>query len=118
MDEVRVTKAELLDKIRANREGHRDIFDAALRGYREAVLKWLEMQVDALKRGKSFDVTFRLPAPEDHTIDYDRAILMLEMEVGNEVVIGQDEFAMFVMDDWQWKRQFTATVSNYLGDRR
>jgi hypothetical protein len=52
----------------------------------------------------------------DQTKDYDRVIRMLEMTVDEIITIGAVEFQQYVMDDWTWKEQFTASNSAYLVD--
>jgi hypothetical protein len=36
------------------------------------------------------------------------------METREEIELTEQEFAQYVMDDWSWKGQFTATNSAYL----
>ena len=54
--------------------------------------------------------------PENHEDDFTRAIQMLEWEVGDEVMLAEDEFAQFVQDDWGWKQQFRTTGMAYIAD--
>jgi hypothetical protein len=53
--------------------------------------------------------------PEDHTRDYDRVIAMLERHQGEAIDLLEDDFAMYVQDDWAWKAQFLASNSGYSG---
>jgi hypothetical protein len=108
-----ISKVELLDVIKGNKDKHRDIFLKAIIGYREEALRLLEKMIEKLKSGKTIDQFINLPVPVDHTPEYNRAIKMIEMDVRGEIELEEEEFAQFVMDDWQWKREWIGTVSNY-----
>lgn len=111
---VTVNKEVLLEHIRTNRNGHRDMFLKAIEGYRAAVIKELEMSLALAKEGKSFRRVIELEEPRDHTKDYDRIIKMLELSLSKEIEITEDQFQMYVMDEWGWKDQFISTASSYL----
>jgi len=109
-----VKKAELIEVIRANREGHRDVFERALEGYRQVVTRELEDKLDDIREGKLIESWSRYPVPEDHTKDYDRILRMLELDVRDEMELSEQEVAWFIMDDWDWKRQWNTTNTAYL----
>lgn len=106
-------KSDLLKKLEENRAEHREIFEEAVTGYKEQAIKLLEQHIKRIKNGKMEQVVVSLPVPEDHTIDYDRVIAMLNMHVEDTVQIPEDEFRAYVMDDWNWRRQFLASASSY-----
>jgi len=111
---IRVRKTELLDKLKANRETHHELYEKAFAGYRKAMQKTLEHKLDAIKRGHSVDPYLRHTAPEDHTDDYTDVIDMLEMDVDMEVELTQSQFRCYVKDDWDWSAQWTTTNTAYL----
>lgn len=113
LDSVRVTKDELLQAIRKNRDEHRLIFEEALEGWKSKVTKALEYAVADAKAGKDYRLTVGLVRPEDHTKDYDRAIRMLEMSQDDELVLSAVDFATYVMDEWGWQRTFAANTTLY-----
>lgn len=110
---VEVDTQELLKRIRENRDKHRAIFESALEGFKTQVIEHLEKRLEQVRKGKVPDLMIRLPQPEDHTEDYDCVIDMLETHTKDTIQISNQEFAMYVRDDWSWKRQFVATASNY-----
>lgn len=114
MRSVKVNRNELLEKLKKNREKHRDIFLQAQEGYRKAVIAELDRMLEDAKAGKKIKRYIELEEPIDQTDDYDRAIAMLEMCVDDVVEINNTEFACYVMDQWSWKEQFTATNTVYL----
>jgi hypothetical protein len=115
MREITVDKTELLAKIRANRLDHRAIFEEALAGFQAEAERELNEQIVRLHSGLRRDILVRKPVPVDHTGDYDRAIAMIEMSMGDTMTLEENDFAQYVMDDWGWQGQF---LSNTYGSRQ
>lgn len=121
MRDVKVKRYDLLVKIRANREKHVVEYEEAVKGYLGAVFaalsdttQELQRRFDRLEAGEVLvlqSITFNLQVPGNHAKDYDQVIAMLEMSVDEELTIRSDEFACYVMDDWDWKEDFL-NVSN------
>lgn len=112
---VTVKKEELLGAIRKNRETHHAFFLEAQKGYRETVIKALDQTLAEAREGQRF-VLERITAlvlPQEHTVDYDRVIKMLEMCVADEVTVTEQQFSQYVLDDWGWKKQFVTTNARY-----
>src|SRR3954471_7210545 len=114
MNEIIVEKKDLLAKLKENRKNHRKVFEAALAGYRQTAIEELEKRLEDARKGKRIDILIRLHEPVDQTKDYDRAIAMLEMDIGDKVELDANQFSQFVLDDWAWKNQFTASNTAYL----
>lgn len=110
---TRVNVAELLQTVQDNRAKHRAVFEKALEGYRQEGLRILEDRVKDLAAGKTPDIRIIVNRPEDHTSDYDRVIRMLQMSVDNIFELDDRTFAQFVMDDWDWKRQWLDSSNLY-----
>lgn len=117
LSSVRIRRKDLLDKLQANRDGHRAVFDEAIAGYHKAVIEALEKALADAKAGKKYRPEIFLPEPADHTPDYDRAIAMLEMSLDEELELSAGEFAQYALDDWGWKRDFIQTTSIYNAQR-
>jgi hypothetical protein len=113
MQDITINKSELLEYLEENRDKHHQVFTAALEGYREELIKRLERRVGQLKAGKIPDLNLGLVTPADHTKDYDRVIMMVKMHTGNSFMLDETSFGWYVMDDWQWKRQFLTTSNIY-----
>lgn len=118
MEDVTVDKAALLEALQENRANHKAIFDEAMDGYAKEAEAQLQRHLDEVRAGKVKVISVHLPMPEEHTKDYDRAIKMVEMSVSNQITLTENDFAMYVMDDWAWKRQFLASNSTYSGTAR
>lgn len=123
MREVKVKREDLLKKVKENRVTHIKEYREAVEGYKSAAIAelakgmiQLKKQVDDLETGEMIrlsTVSFNLAVPQDHTKDYDQVIAMLEMSVDDTLTIRSDEFACFVMDDWDWKQDFLNTSMLY-----
>ena len=46
--------------------------------------------------------------------DIHRVIMMATMSVEDTISLSEDEFAMYVMDQWRWKQAFAETTLRYL----
>ncbi len=113
MTPVTVSKTKLLETLRSNRENHRKIFLEAQEGYRGAAIAELDRMIQEARGGKKIRRSLTLIEPVDQTGDYDRAIRMLEMSIDDSVKLAEDDFQCYVMDEWRWKQQFTASNFNY-----
>lgn len=113
MEDVKVSKTELLERVKANRAKHRAIFEDALVGYRAEVIKILDKRLEDAKTGKKINTLISLVEPQDHTADYDAVIDMLEMSLDQAIIIPYHEFRQYVRDEWSWKAQFIQSTAMY-----
>jgi hypothetical protein len=113
MQKIKVKKTELLEILKKNRNAHNGIFREAQEGFRKAVIEELEKRLKLARNGKKIEQYVRLPEPQDHTRDYDRVISMLEMDLTDIVELSETDYAQYVLDDWEWKRQFLGTNRAY-----
>jgi hypothetical protein len=113
MESVTVMRGDLIEKMKANRDEHRAIFEEALEGYRARAIEILEEHLERIKKGKVERVAVMLPIPEDHTRDYDRVLMMLDMSVDEQIQLDERRFQQYVLDDWTWQREFLTASSNY-----
>jgi hypothetical protein len=114
MNKVTVKREELLKILRQNRDQHRAVFERALEGYRRKAIQILEERLEDARANRRINLAIELIQPMDQTREYDRAIRMLEMHTQEQIELSERDFASYVMDDWGWKGQFTATTSGYL----
>jgi len=113
MRTITVKKDELLDVLSRNRSKHREVFEAALDGYRKHAMKVLGEKIASLSQGKIPEIRFMIERPEDHTRDYDRIIGMVNADQGDTFELSETDFAQYWEDDWQWKRQWAKMSSTY-----
>ena len=122
--EVKVRRGELLDVLRKNRSRHIEDYKTACTGYRDAALERideitseLKAKIHSLKQGQTISVVglqFGLVVPVNHEKAYDQIIRMMEMSVEEEITLTAGQFACFVMDDWDWKEQWSSSNAMYL----
>ena len=97
-----------------NRDEHCKIFEEALDGYRKTAISELETILERARTGKRVvEVSVHLPMPRDHTREYDAVIKMLELTADATVLLDQQEFTQYVMDDWDWMRDFLVASRTY-----
>lgn len=113
MRTVTVDRDEFIARVKKNRADHRKVFEEALKGYEHRLTAELERRIADLKRHRRINQYIGLPEPEDHTDDYDRVLTMAEMSIEDTIRLDEDEFGMYVMDQWRWKQSFTESTAVY-----
>lgn len=113
MHSVKVKRAEILERIKANRTSHRDLFLKAQEGYRLDMIEELDRMLKDARDGKVIRRHISMPEPQDHTADYDRVIDMLQMSTDEIIEIEAHEFDQYVRDNWVWKIQSDTTNTMY-----
>lgn len=114
MDDIRVTKAVLLARLKENRASHRDTYVNAREIFRQRSADLAQEQAELMLRGEIRAIAVNLPVPEDHTDDYDRVIEMLDWHLDDEFILSEIDFQQYVRDEWGWARSFAANTSSYL----
>lgn len=113
--DVTVSKDDLLRIVNKNRAEHRTTFDAALVKFREKAIVELDAIIAELKAGQfPKHLASRLPRPEEHTADYDRAIRMLTMHTEATIALSEEAYARLVDDDWGWRDAFLSNTHSYI----
>ncbi len=113
LENIKIKKDKLLEILKENRSKHRAIFEEALEGYKKKAEEVLSARLRQLKAGERVRMTFSIPEPADQTKDYNRVIRMLELMEGDAIELSEQDFAMYVMDEWSWKRNFLHSNSAY-----
>jgi len=116
MEYIKVDKADLLEKLRTNREEHRSMFLKAQEVYRTAMIAELDRALQDAREGRDIVRMFRLPVPEDHTADFDTVIEMLEWEQGKTIKLAHHDFQQYVQNQWGWRASFAANTQSYLAE--
>jgi hypothetical protein len=111
---IKVSKAELIETLRLNRDEHQAIFDKAMDVYRDKMIEELEARIVEVKAGSKIRRGFSLPEPENHVVDFDYAIEMLELDLDDEVVLTVAEFRTYYKNEWGWQQSFAGNTQSYL----
>ena len=115
---VRVSVSALVKKLRENQSKHHDIFEQALLGWQKECIRILNKNIEQVRLGKLKAALYlHEQIPSDHTKDYEVVIGLLLLSTSAEVELEAAEYRRFVMDDWDWKQEWTASTTKYLGER-
>lgn len=116
MKDVSMRKDELLKKLEENRTNHRSTFEQAMDVYGKAITELLENLKQRALEGKVIPqrALYELPMPEDHTREYDVAIEMLHHDTRDVLVLSNQDFQRYHMNQWEWTQSFTANTESYV----
>lgn len=118
MENIKVNKTELLKKLRENRDTHVADFEIAWEAFRKKAVNNAEQLIDSLKnapKGADVNLHINLYVPRNHVEDYDRVIAMCEWSIDDEMELSEQEVQVYILDNWQWKNQFTSSNTMYTG---
>jgi hypothetical protein len=113
VENVRIRKDELLSVLEHNRSEHASIFEEAQAGYRRQVIAELDAMLAEAKAGRRIRRAVNLVEPVNQTAEYDRAIRMLKMSADEFIVLNENDFNCYVMDNWRWSQQFRSSNVGY-----
>lgn len=141
LDEVKVSRKEVLEIVKQNKQKHDKILTDAIEGYwleADKQLKKLkqdrlkEMKKNYQKQVKDFkkqvnkeldlvakrkkDGPFQYMSkvyPEDHSNDYLSVIRKLELCVEDKVELDSSEFEQYIRNQWAWRNSFLTTNCSY-----
>ena len=113
MQTVRVDKSKLLKVLKDNREKHHEKFLEALKGWKDDVVKALDVALALARKNKKYTTHFDLPQPVSHVDSYDEAIDQVSWSQDTVITLSQREFNQLVRDKWDWQQDFETTFVNY-----
>jgi hypothetical protein len=125
--EFEFDRQEIIGRVTANRDRHVKEYALALRGYQadmEQEARALAEKASKIARqAKRGTLTpegehrhgfhFEAEAPKLFERDYNRVLAMLEMTPTDSVSLTEQDFARFVLDDWEWKKDFDHMFRTY-----
>jgi len=116
MYDVKVSRTELLDIVRKNKEKHVKEFNEAVEDFKKAVIKIAEENLKLVQSG-NLDEIAKVKAnpakPTSYESSYTRAIRMLELSVDDTIELDEHTFSQLVLDEWEWKKSFEFSNSTY-----
>lgn len=129
MDTLTFPKKVLMEKVLANRELHEETYEKAMIGFRSEAQLALFEKLESLeqfdddendevwdgdiKRGRT-GLYISIQGPEYHGDDYDRVLEMLRLTDQESISLNEEQFAKYVMDEWEWKESFHISTTAYL----
>lgn len=113
LSEVETNKDKLLQKLKANLENHKKIYEEAKLGYLDKAIEACDKQKGELMTGKLVNLNINLSPPTSHEKEYKQAIEMLEWSDNQVLRLTAQQFRQYVLDDWDWSRQFFLSNVGY-----
>ena len=116
MRSVKVSRSELLDIVRTNKEKHIKQFNESVEDFKAAAIKIADHNLQLAQTGDVDKIAkFKaLPTkPTSYEDSYTRAIRMLELSVEDVIEVEEDIFNQLVLDEWGWKQNFTVSSALY-----
>lgn len=110
--QINIKKAELIEKIKANKEVHIKDYEEAVIAYRKKAAELITKVQEELTNG-SLKIGINLVTPVNRADEYDKVIEMFNWETNDEIVITQEEFNEYVHDDNTSSIQAKFTNSTY-----
>ena len=107
---ITVKKAELIEKIKENKEEHIKEYTEAVEAYRKEAKRQLIVLNEGLENGK-LDLKLSLISPKNEEAEYDKLIMMFNWEIAETVELSQGEFNEYVLDETSFAIQ--AKFLNY-----
>lgn len=112
MKTVKIERLRLIDKLKANRTEHEQLYLDAVEGYNIKVEGLLKDALKKFKKTKVLEFPW-ISAPVDNTKEYDKVIAVLDFSVDDIIEIEISDFEKYVLDNWQWKEQVFLGNSSY-----
>ena len=106
---IEVKKADLIAKIKENKENHIKEFEKAVIAYKKEALKQLAEQRLRVEDG-ALNAKLDLVTPVNNADNYDKILELFTWDVKDVVELGQDEFQEYVQDTTDFA--VTARMSN------
>jgi hypothetical protein len=115
--DVRMSVADLLEKVKEQREKHKAEYEKAIAGWREKMKAVAQRIVENAHKISKFPKAMDdlSDKPHHYLADFDEAIDALEMTKDTEIVLNASQFNQLVRGKWQWVRSFESSNSNYVG---
>lgn len=110
---ISVKKADLIAKIKENKENHITEYGKAVIAYKEAALELLAELTKKVNEG-DLDIRLNLVTPINNSANYDKIIEMFEWEVNEIVELEQNEFLEYVQDETDFAVNAKFSNSTYL----
>ena len=116
MQSVKINRKELLKIVRENKTKHVAEYEEAVTDYKAGVIKLAKENLKLANSGELEKITRIKAAPQapvSYEDNYNRAIRMLELSVDKVIELEEHDFNQLVLDEWAWKRTFTAMSASY-----
>jgi hypothetical protein len=111
--DITVEKKILISILSKNLTTHYGVFQKACLAYREKAIEGLDDLMLKVKSGNLAILHVGIPVPENHESDYNRALEMLALHVGDTITLSEDAYRKLVDDEWEWTHSWNNTTLAY-----
>ena len=94
---------------------HMDNYKKAMVAFKKKLQAKLEWMVKAVAAGKRISMNVHLLTPMKFDQEYDRVISMLEHTTDKSITLSELQYRNYVMDKWDWQRNFNSNTMSYAG---
>lgn len=115
---ISVSRIELLATLNKNLTRHMQIYNEALETYKKETIKHLLRLLKDVRAGKNIPREIQTTRPYSRRDDYTSAISMLEMSKTDTIELSAHDFACFIEDKWEWRRDFLSDNCAYSATAR
>lgn len=113
MKNVTVDRDQMKDVLAKNLETHKTDFKEAWDGYVAERIAELKKDLREAKKGGEITVTSKLVRPMSYESYYTKVLSMLDYSTEKEIILTEQEFSHYFLDNWNWKDSFSASNSMY-----
>lgn len=96
---INIKKIDVIHSIKQNKAKHQEEYKVAVEAFKQEAIDKIKSAQEALDKGNFESVNINLTRPEDKSEEYDKLILMFEMEVDETVILSQGEFNEYILDE-------------------
>lgn len=110
---TKIAKEAILKIISENRKKHEEEYNESIEAYKIKVITKLNSYIKKLEDGEFPNLMINLPKPVSYIKEYDKIYKMISMGTETEIELSETEFSKYVLDDWEWKENWSQTNSFY-----
>jgi hypothetical protein len=114
MERINIKKAELLEKLNRNLLLCSVVYQETMTAFKANYKKRLTEMLEAGEKDK-FDFNINLQQPQNHEQEYKNAIKMVSMDCREIIVLSEEEFRHYILNQWDWIRSFHMSYTSNLG---
>ena len=113
---VNISREQLLEALKSNREIHRGEYAHALVAFKTRLLSDLEaalLKVDEAEPAALNNFELQVDFPMNHDQEFGDIIDMLTHSTDSVINIDSESFKAYFNNEWNWTSHFKNSISNY-----
>lgn len=119
IDYTTVSKSNLLENLKRNRDQHKDEYVKAVTNYNKELAEKLKTLASSISEydiesGNPFKYKIDLAEPISRIQEYDSIIHRLENSLDDEIVLDENQYKKYMRDEWEWTNLFKTVNARYI----